>query len=219
MFNISVFQSAGLPAVTNLAQTLRKLETATPSITAILKMDKFGHWVFGADQTEAESGSRWAVNPFSFVHGLVAWGDGEVLGEAMAPLTEPLPEVGPAPDGAKFGWQQQVGFSLKCISGEDEGLDARFASISIGGKRAVQTLGLAIATQVEKDSTKPVPVITLDKDHYVHKSYGKVYVPVLTIVDWLPMDGGASEQSKDVQKLDAPEAGGGEPRRRQRRTA
>jgi hypothetical protein len=217
MSNVAVFQSAGLPAVTNLAQTLRKLETAAPSITAILKMDKFGHWVFGADQTEVESGSRWAVNPFSFVHGLVAWGDGEVLGEAMAPLTEPLPQVGPAPDGAKFGWQQQVGFSLKCISGDDAGLEARFATISIGGKRAVQTLGLAIAAQVEKDPSKPVPVITLDKDHYQHKSYGKVYVPVLTLVEWLPMDGGSSEAA---EQLDAPApAGGEEPRRRQRRTA
>jgi hypothetical protein len=37
-------------------------------------MDKTGHWVFGIDQTEIEDDSTWAVNPFSFVHGYIAWG-------------------------------------------------------------------------------------------------------------------------------------------------
>jgi hypothetical protein len=48
-----------------LSQSLRKLEsTAGPSGIVILKMDRTGHWVFGADQTEVEDGSHWAVNPF-----------------------------------------------------------------------------------------------------------------------------------------------------------
>jgi len=197
MSNLVKFGSAGLPAVQNLAASLRKLEQAAPSVMVILKMDKTGHWVFGAEQEEVENGSRWAVNPLSFVHGYIAWGKGEALGEMMAPITDPLPEVGVPPSGADRGWEMQLGFSLKCISGEDAGMEARYSTTSVGGKRAVQQLGLAIATQVEKAPDRPVPVITLGKDSYQHKSYGRVF-------------------TQDVQQSDAPEAA---PARRVRRTA
>jgi hypothetical protein len=212
MSNLAIFSGANLP-VTAVAESLKKLEQATPSTMVILKMDKTGHWVFGADQTEVEKGTRWAVNPFSFVHGFIAWGKGEVLGEHMAPLTEPLPEVGVPPAGAERGWEQQFGFSLKALDGDDAGMEARFSATSVGGKRSVQTLGTAIANQVMKDQSRPVAVVELKNDHYQHKSYGRVFTPVFEIVDWLTMEG------EGVQTSDAPEAGGGEPRRRQRRTA
>ena len=186
------FSQANLPAVANLSTALRRLESEVgPSGVAILKMDKTGHWVFGADQTEVEESSTWAVNPYSFVHGFIAWGDGEVLAEKMSSVAEPLPEVEAAPPGAKNGWQKQVGLSLKCISGDDEGLEVRFATTSVGGVRAVQALAVAIATQVEKDQTKPVPVINLKKDHYQHKSYGRIYTPIFDVVNWMGMDGSA----------------------------
>jgi hypothetical protein len=212
MSNLAIFSGANLP-VTAVAESLKKLEQATPSTMVILKMDKTGHWVFGADQTEVEKGTRWAVNPFSFVHGFIAWGKGEVLAEHMAPLTEPLPEVGVPPAGAERGWEQQFGFSLKALDGDDAGMEARFSAISVGGKRSVQTLGTAIANQVMKDQSRPVAVVELKNDHYQHKSYGRVFTPVFEIVDWLTMEG------EGVQTSDAPEAGGEEPRRRQRRTA
>ena len=107
MSNLTTFSNAGLPAVTNLASTLRKMETAAgPAGTAILKMDRTGHWVFGADQTEAEDGSLWAINPYSFIHGFIAWGDGEVLGEKMVSVAEPLPEMDAAPAASKKGWEK-----------------------------------------------------------------------------------------------------------------
>jgi hypothetical protein len=212
MSNLAIFSNANRP-VTAVAESLKKLEQATPSTMVILKMDKTGHWVFGADQTEVEKGTRWAVNPFSFVHGFIAWGKGEVLGEHMAPLTEPLPEVGVPPAGAERGWEQQFGFCLKALDGDDAGMEARFSATSVGGKRSVQTLGTAIAGQVMKDQSRPVAVVELKNDHYQHKSYGRVFTPVFEIVDWLTMEG------EGVQTSDAPEAGGGEPRRRQRRTA
>ena len=212
MSNIAIFSNANLP-VTAVAESLKKLEQATPSTMVILKMDKTGHWVFGADQTEVEKGTRWAVNPFSFVHGFIAWGKGEVLAEHMAPLTDPLPEVGVPPAGAERGWEQQFGFCLKALDGDDAGMEARFSATSVGGKRSVQTLGTAIAGQVMKDQSRPVAVVELKNDHYQHKSYGRVFTPVFEIVDWLTMEG------EGVQTSDAPEAGGGEPRRRQRRTA
>ena len=162
MSNLVAFSQAGLPAVSTLATSLRAIQSDVGgSGTVILKMDKTGHWVFGADQTEVEDDSTWAVNPFSFVHGFIAWGDGEVLGEKMVPVSQPLPELDGAPPAAKKGWETQVGMSLKCLTGEDKGMEARFTTTSVGGKKAVQALAVALADQVEKDQSKPVPVVSL----------------------------------------------------------
>ena len=200
MSNLVAFSQAGLPAVSSLSTALRSVAADVgPSATVILKMDKTGHWVFGADQTEVEDGSLWAVNPFSFVHGYIAWGEGEVLGEKMASVTQPLPEVEAPPPGAKRGWETQIGFSLKCVSGEDEGMEARYSTTSVGGKRAVQALAVAIAAQVEKDQANPVPVVVLAKDHYQHKSYGRVYTPVFDVKKWVSMDGDAEAQAPEAE--------------------
>ena len=189
MTNLVAFAGANLPAVASLATSLRAIASDVgPTGSVIIKMDKTGHWVFGADQTEVEDDSLWAVNPFSFVHGFIAWGDGEVLGEKMVPVAEPLPEVGPAPSAAKRGWETQVGMSLKCIKGEDAGMEARYNVTSVGGKRAVQELAVAIATQVDADQTKPVPVVRLKKEHYQHKSYGRIYTPIFDIVEFVSME-------------------------------
>ena len=211
MSNLSVFNSANLPAVTSLSTSLRALEQDVgPAGSVILKMDKTGHWVFGADQTETQDDAKWAINPFSFIHGFIAWGDGEVLAEKMVPVSEPLPEVDAAPLSAKRGWETQVGMSLKCLSGEDEGMEARYTVTSVGGKRAVQALAVAIANQVDADQTKPVPVVLLKKEHYQHKSYGRIYTPLFDIVEWVGMDGEAP-----VVEDAAPEA----PARRRRSAA
>jgi hypothetical protein len=195
--NAITFAKANLPSVQNLSQALRSLEASVGGSdgVAILKMDKTGHWVFGADQTEVEEGSTWAVNPFSFVHGYIAWGDGEVLAEKMVPVSDPLPEVDPAPPQAKRGWELQIGMGLKCLSGEDDGLEVRYCVTSVGGKRAVQKLALDIAAQVETDQSKPVPTVKLKKDHYPHKSYGRIFTPVFDIVNWLGLDGKQDDAS------------------------
>jgi len=188
---LATFSKANLPALTN---ALRNLQPVGGDVgVAIIKMDKGGHWVFGAEQTEIEEGSTWAVNPLSFVHGFIAWGDGEVLAEKMVSIANPLPQLDEAPPGAKKGWESQVGMSLKCVSGEDKGMEARYTVTSVGGKRAVQTLAVALADQVEKDQSKPVAIVRLKKDSYQHKSYGKIYTPVFEIVEWMSMDGEAPE--------------------------
>ena len=205
MSNLATFSSANLPAVSSLATSLRALEQgAGTSGVVILKMDKTGHWVFGADQTEVEDDSTWAVNPFSFVHGFIAWGDGEVLGEKMTGVQHPLPELDAAPPGAKRGWETQIGMSLKCLVGEDKDMEARFTTTSVGGKKAVQALGVAIATQVEKDQSKPVAIVRLKKDHYVHKSYGRIYTPVFEVVEWTSMDGAAEAAPEVAAEEPAP---------------
>jgi hypothetical protein len=216
MSNITTFSGANLPSVKSLATALRTIETDVGGAgTVIIKMDKTGHWVFGAEQTEIEDDSTWAVNPFSFVHGYIAWGDGEVLAEKMVSVSQPLPELEAAPPGAKKGWETQVGMSMKCLDGEDKGMEARYTTTSVGGKKAVQALAVAIATQVEKDQDKPVPVVELGKEHYTHKSYGRIYTPVFKVIDWTGMDGQVEAQ-EEAPAIEAPVEAEAAPARRRR---
>ena len=198
MSNITTFSAANLPSVQALSTALQSLKNIADVGTVIIKMDKTGHWVFGAEQTEVEDDATWAVNPFSFVHGFIAWGDGEVLAEKMVSVSQPLPELDAAPPNAKKGWETQVGMSMKCLSGEDKDMEVRYTTTSVGGKRSVQALAVAIATQVETDSSKPVPIVSLKKEHYSHKSYGRIYTPIFDIQSWVGMDADKTE------KIEAP---------------
>ena len=213
---VSKFGSAGLPSVASLSSALRTIQTdvGDGGGMVILKMDRTGHWVFGADQTEVESDSVWAVNPFSFVHGYIAWGDGVVLAEKMAPVMDPLPETGPAPEASKRGWEMQIGVTLACTNGEDKGMQARYSATSVGGKRAVQTLAAAIAEQVEKDQTKPVPLVALKKEHYQHKSYGRIFTPIFEVTGWASLD--SAEAPEAVEDAVEEEVATEAPRRRRR---
>ena len=204
MSNLTTFKGANLPAVADLSAALKSnLANVTDVGTVIIKMDKTGHWVFGSDQTETQDGSEWAINPFSFVHGYIAWGAIEILGEKMVPINQPLPELEPAPANAKKGWEVQVGLELTCINGDDKGLTARWATTATGGKRAIQALGVEIAEQIEKDSSKPVAIVALETEHYTHKSYGKVYTPKIRVIRFESMD---VESATDAPQLEAKEA-------------
>ena len=216
---VTKFGGANLPSVKSLSTALRSIqnEVGASANMVILKMDKTGHWVFGADQTEVEDDSLWAVNPFSFVHGYICWGDGEVLAEKMVGVAEPLPELEPAPAASKRGWEMQVGMTLACTDGEDEGMQARYSTTSVGGKKAVQALAIAIADQVEKNEAKPVPLVRLKKEHYQHKSYGRIYTPVFDIVDWVSMDATSSDAAEAATEDEA--SAEETPRRRRRATA
>ena len=220
MSDVVKFGGANLPSVKSLSSALRSIEAEVGGSggMVILKMDKAGHWVFGADQTEVEDDSVWAINPFSFVHGYIAWGDGQVVAEKMAPVHEPLPETGPAPETAKRGWEMQVGMTLACTTGEDKGLQARYTVTSVGGKRAVQALAVAIADQADKNPDKPVPLVRLKKEHYQHKSYGRIYTPVFEITGWAALDEAAAP-SDDEPLGSHDEADAAEQPRRRRRVA
>ena len=73
-------------------------------------------------------------------------------------------------------------------------------------------------SQVEKDQSKPVPVVRLKKDHYTHKSYGKIFTPLFEIVEWVSMEGKVEEekQAAAAAPAEAPAAAEEAPRRRRR---
>jgi len=40
-----------------------------------------------------------------------------------------------------------------------------------------------------------VPVVRLKKEHYQHKSYGRIFTPVFDVVEWLTLDGEAEKEA------------------------
>jgi len=63
MTSLTVFADAKLPTASTI-QGLRSLQTnSVASGTTILKMDKTGYWVFGADSTDIDPETVWAINP------------------------------------------------------------------------------------------------------------------------------------------------------------
>lgn len=203
-----------LPAtVTNLITALEKA-SHTPALSSnsgkhYLKMAKGGFWAYGADEKEVEEGSKWAINPNSFATGFACWDDGKNLGEEMALITEEpilrhqLPDLG-AP------WKDQVGLQLACISGEDKGTECIYTATSVGGKNAFKAILNAVLERGRGGHADIVPVVELDVDSYKHKSYGKVFTPVFSIVSWATLDGLVADVEDDVEE-DEPT-----PRRRRR---
>jgi len=215
---VSKFAGTNLPSVQSMSSALRSVaaEVSSAGGMVILKCDKTGHWVFGADQTEVEDDSVWAVNPLSFVHGYIAWGKGEVLGEKMATVQEPLPDIGPAPEKAERGWEMQVGMTLACTNGEDEGMQARYSATSAGGKKAWHSIAIAVAEQVDKDPVNCVPLVKLRSEHYAHKQYGRVYNPIIEVVGWASLDTGPEDLPEAGEDVVEEEVAQEAPRRRRR---
>jgi hypothetical protein len=46
--------------------------------------------------------------------------------------------------------------------------------------------------------------VRLKKDHYAHKSYGKIYTPVFEVVEWVSMDGEAPAAAAEPEVEKAP---------------
>jgi len=41
-----------------------------------------------------------------------------------------------------------------------------------------------------------VPVVRLKKEHYQHKSYGRIFTPVFEVVEWLTLEGEADKPAE-----------------------
>jgi len=182
-----------LPSIAELSNSLKDFAATVPvrPKEVYLKMDKTGHWVYGADQTEIEPDSLWAVNPFSFVKGYICWGAqntssmGKLLGEVMATQFQKMPDM-PEEIPDSNGWELQMGFSMQCISGSDKGLAARFMSKTKGGVPEIQRLSLEIYQHGLEDPSTPIALVKLKSTHYNHPAgYGRIYNPSIEIVKYV----------------------------------
>ena len=154
-----------------------------------------GVWMFGQRRTVPEDGSRWAVNPLTFKRGYICFSnDNKVVGEHLLPVSQPMPEVTELPDKG-FEWQEQWAVNLKCIDGTDAGTEAVYKTTTVGGIQAIVGLLDAVRDRLNggQHGGKVSPVVHLEKDSYPNSEHGKIWTPLLTIVDWMPLSGPAPE--------------------------
>jgi hypothetical protein len=152
-----------------------------------------GTWSFGQRRTIPENGSRWALNPLTYVWGYICFGDGgKVLGERLVSVSLPKPEVADLPDRG-FPWQEQWGVNMKCLDGADAGTEVAFRTSTVGGIQALAGSITAVRDRLNggQHDNKVSPIVRLEKDSYPHLDYGRIWYPLLTIVDWMSLDGPA----------------------------
>ena len=211
-----------LPAnITSLLTNLAVAQKATPAPSdgsvSYLKMEKGGRWVYGADENVVSPDSSFIIDPSTYESGYVCWDDGELVGEEMAKAGERQVVVGElANHGAK--WDAQVGFTLKGVEGPDEGAVLSYKTSSRGGKQAISELLGKIIGKGAAGSVDICPIVELDSESYKHKKYGKIYTPVLGVVEWveLPSAVEGNTEAPEVEEVVEEEVA---PKRRRRKSA
>jgi hypothetical protein len=150
-----------------------------------------GDWRYGPKQTNVEEGSQWAANPLTFEHGHVCFSDDKKrLGERMVSVGQPISAVEDLPD-LGFPWQGQWAVNLKCTTGIDAGTEVVFKTTTDGGRQTILGLIDKVRNRLNdgQHDGKVVPILRLDRDSYQHMKYGRVWTPVLTIIEWVPLSG------------------------------
>lgn len=232
--DLAAFHGTAMGSVDDLNAKFIAGQTSRPNINSsskpFLKLASEGDgWLYGSENIEVETDSRWAINPGSLRVGQVNWADpkknggkSEKLGEVMAPCDNPpdCPGIDHSDKGGK--WTPQFGFDLICISGEDEGTEVAYNTNSHGGAKAYDRIYDAIAAQLSGDNgAYCIPIVSLGVSSYRNKTYNRtIYEPVFEVVDWADMNQkmlsvGTTSEPKDsdivakepeADKQEAPEA-------------
>jgi hypothetical protein len=187
-----------LTSLAALQTALNNVDTSSVAGRSGLPMLQFkregdGTWMYGQRQTVVEDNSRWAANPLSFQWGFIAFNDNKVAGERLVSVSLPKPEITELPDKGDAEWTEQWAVGMKCLDGADAGTEVIYKPTTVGGIQAVAGLVDAVRDRLNggQHDGRVAPVCTLEKSSYQHGQYGRVWTPVLTIVDWMPLDGPA----------------------------
>lgn len=181
----------------------------------LLKLRKQdGVWVYGQQDIEVEDGAELAIDPGSLMSGFVDWKGGKPVQEQMARLGQsPIdPRSLPPSQGAK-GWEEQVGFGLTIISGEDAGISVLYKTNALGGKEAWGEVYDAIKARVVAGKSY-VPIVTLEQTSYQHSEYGLIFKPVFKVQRWH-----GDQPEAPAIEAEAPAEEAAPTRRRRRATA
>jgi len=194
--SLSTEMAAGLAAGIQESRASTPIAGGQP----LLRLLKSGRWVFGQTDDPVQEGSEWAVNPLSIRHGWSCWSNlpgnakNELLGEVLAPISDRKP---PKPEPVhNFDWAEERVFELKCLNGDDEGLQVLYKTSSVGGMRACDGFFAELVAQLGKDASCPVAVLQLGSQSYQHAKWGEIFNPVFSVVDWLRLDGSSPDEDE-----------------------
>ena len=161
---------------------------------AFLKFSK-GEWLLGQNDDEVALGRRLAANMSELSIGWIRWADGKPAERRMGLLSQGFkPE---ARDALGFteqrDWETDEQGQPKDpwnftnelpLADPETGEQMTFSASSKGGIGAIGNLCKAYGREYRQREGL-VPVIDLQRDSYKHAKYGKTYVPVMNIVDWI----------------------------------
>ena len=190
--------SRAMVSLEALGAALNAVDTSSVVGRSSLPMLQFkregsGTWSHGQRRTVVEDGARWAANPTTFKWGYICFGDGNKrLGERLVSVTQPKPDPAELPD-LGFPWVEQWAVNLKCLSGADAGVEAIYKPTTVGGLQAVAGLLDEVRDRLNGKAHGGLvsPIVLLNKYDYPHAQFGKVWSPLLDVVDWMSMDGPA----------------------------
>jgi hypothetical protein len=150
-----------------------------------------GIWTIGQKGTVVDEGAAAAINLVSLRHGWINFSDdNKVLGEHLVPASQPKPLVTELPDH-ESPWVEQLAVDLKFIDGTDAGSEVTYKPTTVGGKDVLLGVIDTTLNRIRDDlhDGKTVPVVRLERDSYQHAKFGRVWVPLLTITDWMSPEG------------------------------
>lgn len=180
-----------------------------------LKFSK-GEWLKGQNDDEVPGGTKVVANMAELSIGWIRWADKKPVDRRMGLLAqgfkpEKREELGYT-DIAE--WERDKddkpidpwSFTNELpVADPTTGEQMVISMSSKGGIGAMGNLCKAYGKEY-RERGGLVPVISLDRDSYKHKEYGKTYVPVLSIVDWIDNDGvpkPAAQENGDEPAADA----------------
>jgi len=194
MSDMTLFDQAGLPAIADFKAGLQQARAQAPASNAgvqYLKMNQVGSpavglLTYGAEQTEVQENSRWAVNAMGMQHGFLLRDGGSVNSEVYGPVHQPLPSGMRAPVGDEK-WRQAYKCNLVCISGEDIGTVCEYAGDAGGVVKLFKTVLMpALEAQLDVDPTKLFPVVVFEVTSYTsNKQKKEIYEAKGALVDWV----------------------------------
>jgi hypothetical protein len=159
-----------------------------------LKFSK-GEWLLGQNDDEIALGRKLAANMGELSIGWIRWADGKPAERRMGLLAQgykaeardalgytdqttwEVDEQGKAKDPWNFTNELP-------LADPNTGEQMTFSASSKGGIGAIGNLCKAYGKEYRQQGDK-VPVLELGRDSYKHPTYGKTYVPVLTIAEWV----------------------------------
>ena len=202
---MTVQQSGALAALKGAMPGLQRARQSIPHSAGgdYLKNGKDGIWTVGQDEQVIGSDVNVVVNSLSLMNGYVCWTnyDGgrknEKMGEEMSSLNAPPINAAALPEQA-FAWRPQQSVRAKFASGPLAGREAIWVTSSVGGLGAMGGLIDAIMARVDSGKPDVFPIVNLSSKSYPHKSYGKIYNPVLNIVGWATVDGPDDEEADNA---------------------
>lgn len=196
-------------AVTNLQQRDffeelgEQLARQSSIVGSLLKFNK-GDWLAGKDEEDIPSGTKLAVNMDQVMVGWVKWIDNKPDQQIMH-STKVMEETGvrPAPrselgDVDPTAWEvdtngkprdpwQHTMYLLMKEPGKKFSAEKAytFTTSSTGGRSAVGKMMTKYGTE-RRSRPDSHPIVELGVDSWVHPEYGRVKVPVLSLVGWEP---------------------------------